>query len=175
MCIDFSDFNKACPNDDFPLPRIDQLVDSTSGCELLSFLDAYSGYRQINMSKDDEKKTSFITPYASYCYVKISFGLKNTSATFQRLKQNTFNPQIGRNIEAYINDLVVKSINAGDYISDLQETFNNLRSHKLKLNLEKCLFRVSSGKLLEFLVLARGIEANPTKISTIDQMRPSIT
>ena len=80
MCIDFTDLNKACSKDDFPLPRIDQLVDSTSGCELLSFFDAYSGYHQINMSKDDEEKTSFITPYGTYCYVKMPFGLKNAGA-----------------------------------------------------------------------------------------------
>lgn len=87
MCIDFTDLNKTCPNDDFPLPRIDQLVDSTSGCELLSFLDAYSGYHQINMCKEDEEKTSFITPYGTYCYVKMPFGLKNAGATFQKLIQ----------------------------------------------------------------------------------------
>ena len=96
MYIDFTDLNKACPKDDFPLPRIDQLVDSTSRCELLSFLDAYSGYHHINMSKDDEEKTSFITPYGTYCYVKMPFGLKNAGVTFQRLMQKTFNPQIGR-------------------------------------------------------------------------------
>ena len=87
MCIDFTDLNKACPKDDFTLPRIDQLVDSTSRCELLSFLDAYKGYHQINMSKDDEKKTSFITPYGIYCYVKMSFGFKNAGSTFQMLMQ----------------------------------------------------------------------------------------
>ena len=85
MCIDFTDLNKACPKDDFPLPRIDQLVDSTSGCELLSFLDAYSGYHQINMSKDDEEKTSFITPYGTYCYVKMPFGLKKCWCNFPKV------------------------------------------------------------------------------------------
>ena len=82
MCIDFTDLNKACPKDDFPFQRIDQLVDSTSGCELLSFLDAYSGYHQTNICKEDEEKTSFITPYGTYCYVKMPFGLKNAGATF---------------------------------------------------------------------------------------------
>lgn len=95
MCIDFTDLNKACPKDDFPLPRIDHLIDSTSGCELLSFLDAYSGYHQINMCKEDEEKNSFITPYGTYYYVKMPFGLKNADATFQRLMQKTINPQIG--------------------------------------------------------------------------------
>ena len=90
MCVDFTDLNKACPKDDFPLPRIDQLVDSTAGCEVLSFLDAYSGYHQINMCLDDEEKTAFITPFGIFCYVKMPFGLKNAGASFQRLMQATF-------------------------------------------------------------------------------------
>ena len=85
MCVDFTDLNKACPNDDFSLPRIDQLVDATSGCELMSFLDAYSGYHQVLMAKEDEPKTAFITPLGIYCYTRMPFGLKNTGATFSRL------------------------------------------------------------------------------------------
>ena len=175
MCVDFTDLNKACPKDDFPLPRIDQLVDSTAGCEVLSFLDAYSGYHQINMCLDDEEKTAFITPFGIFCYVKMPFGLKNAGVSFQRLMQATFLPQLGRNLEAYVDDLVVKSIKKLNHISDLQETFDNLRKHRLKLNPEKCVFGVSSGKLLGFLVSIRGIEANPEKIKAIVQMRPPTT
>ena len=85
MCVDFTDLNKACPKDDFLLPHIDQLVDSTVGCEVLNFLDAYSGYHQINMCLDDEEKIVFITPFGIFCYVKMSFGLKNAGASFHRL------------------------------------------------------------------------------------------
>ena len=84
MCIDYTGLNKACPMDHFPLPRIDQIVDSTSKCEILSFLDAYSGYHQIVMKESDQLTTSFITPYGSYCYVTMPFGLKNAGATYQR-------------------------------------------------------------------------------------------
>jgi Reverse transcriptase (RNA-dependent DNA polymerase). len=84
MCVNFTDLNKACPKDHFPLPRIDQLVDSTAGCELLSFLDAYSGYHQISMAKEDEEKTAFITPFGVFCYVKMPFGLITAGNTFQR-------------------------------------------------------------------------------------------
>ena len=84
MYVDYTGLNKACPKDHFPLPRIDQIVDSTSGYEILSFLDAYSGYHQIAMKESDQLATSFITPYGSYCYVTMSFGLKNASATYQR-------------------------------------------------------------------------------------------
>ena len=82
MCIDYTSLNKACPKDPFALPRIDQVIDSTAGCELLSFLDAYSGYHQIKLDPADALKTSFITPFGAYCYITMSFGLKNAGATF---------------------------------------------------------------------------------------------
>ena len=84
MCIDYTSLNKACPKDPFALPRIDQVIDSTAGCELLSFLDCYSGYNQIRLNPADHIKTSFITPYGAYCYVTMPFGLKNAGATYQR-------------------------------------------------------------------------------------------
>ena len=109
MCVDYTSLNKACPKDEYPLPRIDQIVDSTSSCELLSFLDAYSGYHQINMAIDDEEATTFITPFGIFCYTKMQFGLKNAGNTYQKCVHIVFEHQIGRNIEAYIDDIVVKS------------------------------------------------------------------
>ena len=100
MCVDYTDLNKACLKDDFPLPRIDQLVDATSGCVLMSFLDAYPGYHQIHMAKEDEPKIVFITPIGTYCYTRMSFGLKNAGATFTRLISKVLAEQLGRNIEA---------------------------------------------------------------------------
>ena len=94
MCIDYTGLNKACLKDHFPLSRIDQIVDSTSGCEILSFLDAYSGYHQIAMKESDQLATSFITPYGSYCYVTMPFGLKNAGTTYQRCMQQCFADQI---------------------------------------------------------------------------------
>ena len=84
MCDDYTDLNKHCPKDPFGLPRIDEVVDSTTDCELLSFLNCYSDYRQISLKEDDQIKTSFITPFGAYCYTTMSFGLKNTGATYQR-------------------------------------------------------------------------------------------
>ena len=109
LCIDFTDLNKACPKDPFPLPRIDQIVDSTAGCDLLCFLDAFSGYHQIKMAVEDEEKTAFITPQGCYCYTCMPFGLKNAGATFQRAMRVCMGPQMGRNVEAYIDDIVVKT------------------------------------------------------------------
>nr|CAE05579.3 OSJNBa0032N05.7 [Oryza sativa Japonica Group] len=172
MCVDFTDLNKACPKDDFPLPRIDQLVDSTAGCELMSFLDAYSGYHQIHMNPAHIPKTAFITPFGTFCHLRMPFGLRNAGATFARLVYKVLYKQLGRNVEAYVDDIVVKSRKAFDHVSDLQETFDNLRVAGMKLNPEKCVFGVRAGKLLGFLVSERGIEANPEKIDAIQQMKP---
>jgi hypothetical protein len=171
LCIDYTDINKACPKDPFPLLHIDQIVDSTSGCDLLSFLDAYSGYHQIFMSKEDEEKTAFITPCGTYCFVRMPFGLKSAGSTFARAVQIGFESQLHRNIEAYMDDIVVKTKDKSTLIQDLEETFANLRKINLKLNLEKCVFGVPSGKLLGFFVSHRGIEANPDKIKAIEQIQ----
>ncbi|KAL0411586.1 UNVERIFIED_CONTAM: hypothetical protein Slati_3748300 [Sesamum latifolium] len=148
----FLDLNKACPKDFYPLPRIDQLVDSTSGCELLSMMDASQGYHQIMLAPEDRKKVSFITSEGTFCYVAMQFGLKNAGATYQRLVDKIFRPQIGRNVEVYVNDMLVKSKKAEEHVKDLEETFSVLRKYKLKLNPAKCAFGVQCGRFLGFMV-----------------------
>jgi len=161
VCIDFSDLNKACPKDSFPLPRIDQLVDGTAGQELLSFMDAYLGYNQIMMNEPDQEDTSFITDMGLYCYRVMPFGLKNAGATYPRLVNAMFKPQIGKTMEMYIDDMLVKSKKATDHMDHLSEMFAILHKYDMKLNHLKCSFGIESGKLLGFIVSARGIEANP--------------
>jgi hypothetical protein len=170
--VDFTSLNKACPKDAYPLPRIDQIIDSTTGCDLLCFLDAFSGYHQIKMAREDEEKTAFITPYSVYCYICMPFGLKNTGAKFQRLMRKALGAQMGRNAEAYVDDIVVKTRESHTFIEDQEETFANLRKVNIKLNPAKCTFSVPSGKLLGFLVSYRGIEANPEKVKAIEEMCP---
>ena len=109
MCVNYMGLNKACPKDLFPLPCIDQIVDSTSGCETLYFLDAYSGYHQIILKESDQLTTSFITLFRSFCYVIMPFGLKNTGATYQHCMLKCFKDLIGWTIEAYVDDIMVKS------------------------------------------------------------------
>src|SRR4051812_38497059 len=119
MCIDYTDLNKAYPKDPFALPRIDQIIDSTAVCELLCFIDAYSGYHQIKMALEDQEKTTFITPFGIYWYTSMPFSLKNAGATYQLTVQNFLKEQIGRNVHAYVDDIVIKSQLAGSLISDL--------------------------------------------------------
>jgi hypothetical protein len=113
-------------------------------CELLLFLDVYSCYHQISLTTDDEEKILFITPFGIFCYTKMAFGLKNGGATYQKCVHIFLENQIGRNVEAYIDDIVVKSKKHGDLLDDLKETFNNLRKYKIMLNPKKCVFGVSS-------------------------------
>src|SRR5438105_5297460 len=129
----------------FGLPRIDQVVDSTAGCELLCFLDAYSRYHQVSLNESNRIKTMFITPFGAYCYITMPFGLKNAGATYQCAMRRCLHDQLGCNVEAYIDDVIIKSRVKEDRISDLSEMFTNLRRFRWKLNPEKCVFGVPSG------------------------------
>ena len=126
MCIDFKKLNKACLKDSYPLSRIDQLVDATSGHELLTFMDAFSSYNQIRMVPEDEEKTAFITNRGLYCYRVMPFGLKNAGAIYQRLMNKIFKEQIGCNMEVYVDDMLVKRKSSMNYVVDLEETFSAL-------------------------------------------------
>jgi hypothetical protein len=172
MCVDYTSLNKACPKVPYLLPRIDQIVDSTAGCETLSFLDAYSSYHQIKIKESDRLATSFITPFGMYCYTTMSFGLRNAGATYQRCMNHVFGEHIGRTVEAYVDNIMVKTRKASDLLCDLETTFKCLRAKGVKLNPEKCVFGVPRGMLLGFIVSERGIEANPEKITAITNMGP---
>jgi hypothetical protein len=144
-------------------------------CELLSFLDAYSSHHQISLTVDDEEKITFITSFGIFCYTKMAFGLKNGGATYQKCVHTVLESQIGRNVQAYIDDIVVKSEKRGDLLDDLKETFDNLRKFKMMLNPKKCIFEVSSGKLLGYMVPSRWIDANPKKVEAIKNLQPPQT
>jgi hypothetical protein len=174
MFVDYTDLNRHYPKDPFPLPRIDQVVDSTVGSTLLCFLDCYSGYHHIALKVSDQDKTTFITPHGIYCYTAMTSGLKNAGVTYQKAIQKCLESQIGKNVEAYVDSVVVKTTIKDKLIADHAETFANLRIYCWKLNPEKCVFGVPSGKLLGFMVSHRDFEANPTKVEAIRKMnRPT--
>ena len=131
MCVDFTDLNKACPKDSYPLPRVDILVDSTAQHQLLSFINAFSGYNQIRMDEANQEKTSFVISQGLFYYKVIPFGLKNVGATYQRLINKMFTHQVGRNVKLYIDDMLVKSRREEDHLRDLRETFDTLRSYNM--------------------------------------------
>jgi hypothetical protein len=172
MCIDFTSLSKACPKDNFPLPWIDKIVDNAVGCEVMSLLDCFSGYHQIYMKEEDKASTSFITPFGTYYFVGMPEGLKIAGSTFSCLTKKVLENQVGRNIFTYVDDIVVASKSKEDHLTDLAETFTNMRDARLRLNPEKCVFGVRQGKIHGYLISHWGIEANPTKIQAIMDMAP---
>jgi hypothetical protein len=145
MCVDFTDLNKACKKDDFPWERVDKIVDDAANSQILSLLDMFSRYHQIRVRREDEEKTSFITPFGTFCFIRMPEGLKNAGCTFSRMIAIVLHPQLQRNILAYVDDIVVKSVQRKDHIGDLAETFANLRAANLRLNPEKCVFGIHKG------------------------------
>jgi len=135
-------------------------------------MDAFSGYNQIRMCQEDEAKTAFTTHSGLYCYKMMPFGLRNAGATFQRMVNKVFDKQIGRNMEAYVDDLLVKSMSDFGHIEDLRETFATLNGASMKLNPNKSFFGLTGGKFLGFMVSMRGIEIHPSKSAAILDMKP---
>ncbi|GJZ47676.1 reverse transcriptase domain-containing protein [Tanacetum coccineum] len=167
MCVDFKDLNKACPKDGYPLPKIDWKVESLCGFPFKCFLDAYKGYHQIQMAKEDEEKIAFITSQGIFCYTNMPFGLRNARATYQRLEDKAFYKQIGRNLKVYMDDLVIKSHTKDEIVRDIEETFKTLREINMKLNPKKCTFGVEEGMFLGYKVNTRGLKVCPDKVDAV--------
>ena len=172
VCVDFTDLNRACLKDPFPMPKIDQLIDATYGHPRMSFLDAYQGYHQIALAAEDQEKTTFISPDANFHYTVMPFGLKNAGTTYQRMMTRMFRDKIGRTMEVYIDDMVAKSKREVQHIDDLKEVFEMLRQQKLRLNADKCAFEVGAGKFLGYMITNRGIKVNPDQIEAVKRLKP---
>ncbi|XP_061945039.1 uncharacterized protein LOC133669048 [Populus nigra] len=170
VCVDFRDLNKASPKDDFPLPHIDVLVDNAAKSSTYSFMDGFSGYNQIKMAEEDKEKTTFVTPWGTFCYKVMPFRLKNAGATYQRAMVTLFHDMMHKEIEVYVDDMIAKSKNGEDHVQVLRKLFDRLRKYQLKLNPAKCSFGVKSGKLLGFVISNKGIEVDPDKVKAIQAM-----
>ncbi|GJZ17319.1 reverse transcriptase domain-containing protein [Tanacetum coccineum] len=167
MCVDFKDLNKACPKDGYPLPEIDWKVESLCGFPFKCFLDAYKGYHQIQMVKEDKEKTTFITSQGIFCYTKMPFGSTNAGETYQRLVDKAFHKHIGKNLEVYVDDLVIKIHTKDEIVRDIKETFKTLREINMKLNPKKCTFRVEEGMFLGYKVNTKGLKVCPDKMEAV--------
>ena len=138
----------------------------------MSFLDALQGYHKIPLALEDQEKTAFVTPTGNYHYKVMSIGLKNAGFTYQRMMTRMFESQLGKNIEIYVDDMVVKSKMVSEHLGDLGSTFNVLRRHMLRLNASKCSFGVGLGKFLGYMVTHRGIEVSSDQIKAINDLKP---
>ena len=152
VCVDFTNLNKACPKDPFPVLRMDQLVDATFGHPRMSFLDTFQGYHQIPLASLDQEKTAFLTITDNNHYQVMPFGLKNVGSTYETMVTKMFEAQSGKNVEVYIDDMVVKCKEAFKHLGDLDEVFLILRNYKMHLNASKCSFRVGSVKFLAYMI-----------------------
>ncbi|GAU51810.1 hypothetical protein TSUD_415980 [Trifolium subterraneum] len=170
MCVDYRDLNKTSQKDDFPLPHIDVLVDSTAKSKVFSFMESFSGYNQIKMAVEDREKTAFITPWGTFCYKVMPFGLTNAGATYQRGMTTLFHDMMHKEIEVYVDDMIVKSGTEEEHVEYLSKMFQRVRKYRLRLNPNKCTFGVRSGKLLGFIVSQKGIEVDPDKVRAIREM-----
>ncbi|XP_015057657.1 uncharacterized protein LOC107003924 [Solanum pennellii] len=169
--VDYRDFNKVRPEDNFPLPNIHILIDNYSKHEMQSFVDCYIGYHQILMDEEDAKKTTFITPWGVYHYKVIPFGLKNVGATYMRDMTTIFHDMIHKEIEVYVDGIIIKSRESSDHLTHFRKFFDHLRRYNLKLNPAKRVFGVPNGKLYGLIVSRRGIELDPFKIKVSECFR----
>jgi hypothetical protein len=170
-CVDFRNLNKACPKDEFPLPNMDFLIDSAVGHAVFSFMDGFSGYNQIRMSTKDAEKTAFRTTIGNFYCTVMPFDLKNAGATYQRTMTAMFHDMMHKEIEDYVDDIVVKSKKREDHLETLRKVFDRCRLYKLKMNPLKCAFGVSAGKFLGFLVHNHRIDVDSAKASVIATMK----
>lgn len=163
MCIDFTNLDKAYPKDEFRIPRIDKIVDSTAGCEVMSLPDYFLVTNKY-FSMKRTRRASVITPFRTYCFVRMSEGLKIVRSTFSCLTLSILKDHVRWKIFTYIDDIVVTSKSKEDHQAYLAETFVNMREARLRLNLEKSIFGIKRGKVLGYLISRKGIEVNLNKI-----------
>ena len=174
MCIDYRKLNKATKKDHFPLPFIDEMLEQLAKHYYFSFLDGYSGYHQIPIHPEDQRKTTFTCPYGTYAYRRMSFGLCNAPASFQRCMMSIFSDMIEEIMEVFMDDFSVYGTTFDHCLENLDGVLQRCQEKDLILNREKCQFMVREGIVLGHLVSERGIEVDKGKIEVIEQLPPPI-
>jgi hypothetical protein len=170
--LDFRNFNRATPKDEYPMPTADLLINSALGNKVISFLDGNVGYNQIFMAKEDVNKTAFHYPrfISLFEWVVMTFGLKNVGATYQRAMNLIFHDLLRVLMEVYIDDVVVKSVGFKEHMTDLKLSLGRMKKYGLRMNLLKCAFGVTSGRFLGFIVHEHDIQIDPKKIESIGKI-----
>jgi hypothetical protein len=174
VCTDFCDLNKACPKNNYLAPVIDHIIDECTSCEAFSFMDGFSGYNQIQIKPEDQHKMTFICPWGTFAYRKMTFGLKNAGATFQWAMYFAFH-NLKHIVQAYLDDSASRSCKRKDHPTHLRLIFERCHYFRIHLNPNKCIFCVMSGHLLGFIVSTTGIMVDPLKVEEIIQFPPPCT
>lgn len=171
MCMGFIDLNDVCPKDHHPLSNIYRLIDGYLVYKTISFMDAYFGYNQIKMDHMDAPKTTFMSNHGNYYYIDVPFELMNICATYQRLMDTVFSKQIGHNLEAYIDEMIVKTYEGESHTTHKEDIMVSVRDYNMRINPTKCSFGYKLGKLLGFMLTKKGIKENTYKCQAIIDMR----
>jgi len=174
MCIDYRKLNKATRKDHFSLPFIDEMLERFANHSFFCFLDGYSGYHQIPIHPDDQRKTTFACPYGTYAYRRMSFGLCNAPAFFQICMMSIFSDMIEEIMEVFMDNFSVYGKTFDSCLENLDKVFQRCEEKHLVLNWEKCHFIVREGIVLGHLVSDRGIEVDRAKIEVIEQLPPPV-
>jgi len=174
VCTNFRDLNKACSKDNFSLPNIDMIIDSLASYEMLSFMGRFLGYNEIKIKESDQHKTTFITPWGNICYKVMPFGLKNTGVTYQRAMKTMFHDFIHKIVEVYVDDILIKSKSKKYNIKDVKIAFESMQQYNLRIKPQKCVFGVSSRKILGHIVSRRGVKVDLKKIKAIIEIIPPL-
>ena len=170
LCVDFRNLNIACEKDNYSLSNMETLLQKITGSGIMSMLDGFLGYNQVLVNKEDQHKTTFTTPWGTYEYLRMSFGLLNAGATFQRAMDYAFKGIRGKFIEIYQDDLTVFSKDTSDHISHLKQVFERCRKFGISLNPAKSIFGVSEGKLLGHIITKDGVKVDPQRVEAIKQV-----
>jgi hypothetical protein len=170
LCIDFRNLNIACTKDNYPLPKMETLLQRVIGSGMISMLDGFSGYHQIRIKEEDRHKTTFTTPWGTFEYLRMPFGLSNAGDTFQRAMDYAFRELIGKLIEIYQDDLTIFSKDGKIHISHLKQVFEKCREFGISLNPAKSILGVTEGKLLGHIISKDGVKLDPEKVEAIGKV-----
>jgi hypothetical protein len=168
LCLDFRNLNQSPLKDNYPLPKMDHVLEKVVGANIMPMIDVFSGYNQIDVHEDDKEKTAFTTPWGTFMYDKMPFGLMNVGATYQREMNITFNGERDKFVVIYLDDLTIFSNFDAKHLVHLKQTFEKCRKFGLSLNPKKSHFAMKEGKILGHIVLKYGIKVDPKRIEAID-------
>jgi hypothetical protein len=170
LCVDFRNLNRSSKKDNYPLPKMEHILHRVTGASRISMIDGFSGYNQISVMPKDREKTTFTTPWDTFMYAKMPFGLMNAGATFQRAMDIAFIGEKDQFVVIYLDDITVFSRYDKEHHFHLRRVFSKCRRFGLSLNPKKSLFDMQEGKLLGHIVSAEGVKIDPSRVETIQAL-----
>jgi hypothetical protein len=170
LCVDFRNLNRSSRKDNYPLPKMEHILQKVTGASRMSMIDGFSGYNQVSVLPEDREKTTFTTPWGTFIYAKMLFGLMNAGATFQRAMDISFIGEKDKFVVVYLDDIIVFSKYDKEHCCHLKKVFLKCRSFGISLNPKKSLFAIQEGKLLGHIVSMEGVRINPSRVEAIQAL-----